>query len=117
MDEQKGIGKLGRGTGGESAAQRRLSDFRTQFQMPVRRSGCGGPEKDRIVFVEVKTRRSVAYGLPCEAITESKKRRLRNIADFYMKSRRLGCCAMRIDVVELVYQNGGWYYRHLINAV
>lgn len=73
--------------------------------------------KDWIVFVEVKTRRSLIYGLPCEAVTEEKKRRLRRAAAFYMRSRRLECCAMRIDVVELIYQNGGWYCRHLINAV
>jgi len=57
--------------------------------------------KDRIVFVEVKTRRGNSLGPPCISITEVKKRHIINNALFYMKRRGLPEAAWRIDVVSV----------------
>src|SRR4030042_958467 len=43
-----------------------------------------------IVFVEVKTRRSGVFGGPREAVHPSKQARLRRVADYYLKQKRLG---------------------------
>lgn len=54
-----------------------------------------------LVFVEVRTRRGSAQGLPEESITWRKKRTLRHLVDQYLQSRRLTDVQCRIDVVVI----------------
>ncbi len=68
-----------------------------------------------LVFVEVKTRRGVPYGLPCEAVTRTKMRHMRTAAAYYMRIRgleRFGA-AVRFDVVEVLELNGRLGIRHI----
>lgn len=69
-----------------------------------------------IVFVEVKTRVTRAYGLPCQSITEKKKAHIRRVAQFYMLERAFGVAEMRIDVVELLKIEGKWFVHHIEGA-
>lgn len=59
-----------------------------------------------LVVVEVKTRRSLSYGHPFEAINESKLRRLRTLAVLW--ARHHGCfgCRIRIDAVAVLLPRG-----------
>ncbi len=54
-----------------------------------------------LVFVEVKTRRSRAYGTPAEAVTPAKRRALATLALAYLGRRGLCGRACRFDVVEV----------------
>ena len=56
---------------------------------------------DETVFVEVKTRTSVAYGHPLEAITVAKLARLRRLALAWCEAHP-GAGAIRIDAVAVV---------------
>ncbi len=58
------------------------------------------------VFVEVKTRRSRALGLPEESITAGKRKRLIASAQHYLQQRGLSDSAWRIDVVAVEYGRG-----------
>ncbi|QAT43208.1 YraN family protein [Aminipila luticellarii] len=69
-----------------------------------------------LVFVEVKTRRSLNYGLPCEAVTKTKKLHIRKVAAFYVMKNKIGNINRRIDVVEILYQGEKAYIRHTENA-
>jgi putative endonuclease len=53
------------------------------------------------VFVEVKTRRSRTYGLPQEAVTARKKRRLAASARHYLQENGISDSPWRIDVVAV----------------
>lgn len=57
-------------------------------------------ERDRLVFVEVKTRRQ---GLPAEAVTPEKQRRLTLAALHFLARHRLLECPCRFDVVAIVW--------------
>lgn len=59
---------------------------------------------EEIVFVEVKTRSSSAYGTPREAVTRDKQERYRKIALYYGQKVKKEL-SVRFDVVE-VYENG-----------
>ena len=52
-----------------------------------------------VVFVEVKTRTTDRFGGPREAVHSAKQARLRRLADYYLKQKRLGEVAVRFDVV------------------
>ena len=62
----------------------------------------------RVVFVEVKTRRSNAAGRPEEAITTAKQRQLTRLALEYLKRRGwLGKRPARFDVVAVTWPDDG----------
>lgn len=56
-------------------------------------------DKNVLVFVEVKTKIGVDFGLPEEMISPGKLHRIRNMATLYMKGELVPC---RIDVVAIV---------------
>lgn len=58
-----------------------------------------------LVFIEVKTRESIAYGKPFEAVNYLKKRKIANVALLYLKRlKEVPPC--RFDVVSIYYDNG-----------
>lgn len=70
-----------------------------------------------IAFVEVKSRNSTQYGLPCQAVSRKKQNRIMNTAEYFMLSHRgLRQYQMRMDVFEILRLNGFIYVRHLENA-
>ncbi|HVI85920.1 MAG TPA: YraN family protein [bacterium] len=60
-----------------------------------------------LVFVEVKSRRSVAYGTPAEAVGFQKQRTLVRLAAAYLARKGLGDRACRFDVVEVRLDSAG----------
>lgn len=56
-----------------------------------------------IVFVEVKTRKSNAVGSPLEAVDESKQSKVIQVAQAYLKERRLYEYSVRFDVIGIVW--------------
>lgn len=56
-----------------------------------------------IVFVEVKTRKSNAAGSPLEAVDESKQSKVIQVAQAYLKERRLYEYSVRFDVIGIVW--------------
>ena len=61
---------------------------------------------DTLVFIEVKTRYSKAYGLPVEAVTPWKVRALVKNAQLYKMLHPSYPESLRIDVVAVDYTNG-----------
>lgn len=59
-----------------------------------------------VVFVEVKTRRSAAFGQPAEAVSPVKARRLRVLAARWLHAHPVGDAALRFDVVSIVRAPG-----------
>ena len=58
-------------------------------------------EKKTIVFVEVKSRRSVRYGTPKWAVTPQKQRKISMVALYYLKTTRQTDARARFDVVAI----------------
>lgn len=59
-----------------------------------------------VVFVEVKTRRSIAYGLPEESITPQKRAHLLAAIQAYMPSHPELPQAWRVDVIAVQWLKG-----------
>jgi putative endonuclease len=72
---------------------------------------------DVLAFIEVKTRRSLAYGIPAEAVTFAKRRRIRGLASRYLAERRPRAASVRFDVVEVEPDaRGTFLIRHVEDA-
>ena len=57
---------------------------------------------DTLVFVEVKSRFSVDFGRPCEAVNPVKQERMRRVADYYQMIRHLEGMDIRFQVIEIL---------------
>ncbi len=78
-------------------------------------------EAGDIVFVEVKTRRGVSYGLPEEAVTPAKQRKLIAAAQTYLEAHGCAAASWRVDVVAIALTRAGMLeevriYRHAISG-
>jgi len=69
-----------------------------------------------LVLVEVKTRRSDAFGGPREAVSPAKQARLRRLADYYVRQKRLGETPVRFDVVGITLTAAGPQVEVIANA-
>jgi putative endonuclease len=71
-----------------------------------------------LAFVEVKTRRSRAYGIPAEAVTPRKRARIRAMAVRYLAEHRpradgIRFDTVRFDVVEVARSGDAFAVTHL----
>jgi len=63
--------------------------------------------KDNVlVFVEVKTRKSIKYGMPEEAVTQRKLWKISKVGEFFRKGRASLPKKERIDVVSILLERG-----------
>jgi putative endonuclease len=61
---------------------------------------------ETLVFVEVKTRTSEVFGVPAEAVTWRKQRRIVTMAKWYLSEQRLHGRLCRFDVVTVLCRPG-----------
>lgn len=72
---------------------------------------------DCLVFCEVKTRRSVRFGDPVEAVTRVKASRLRRLAAAWLRSHDVHGGRVRIDVVAILRPSSGpAVVRHVVGV-
>jgi putative endonuclease len=75
-------------------------------------------KKDVLVFVEVKTRKSEAFGRPVEAVNAAKRKTVSRAAVHYLQACRFKYNFLRFDVVEVIGEPGDRKpeVRHIENA-
>lgn len=76
------------------------------YKTPVGEIDIIASEAETLVFIEVKTRKSIEFGMPYEAVNREKRRKISNTALLYLKRfKEIPPC--RFDVVSIYYENGG----------
>jgi putative endonuclease len=63
-------------------------------------------DKNVVVFIEVKSRRNLAFGFPEEAVNHEKRRRLIRLASWYLAKKRLSESRVRFDVLAMRLGDG-----------
>lgn len=120
---RRGRGLNNRATGGrgEEVARRYLvrkgyeiveQNYRTrrgELDLITRRGGT-------LVIVEVKLRRTTAFGDPLEAVTPRKQARIRHIAEEYLSERDPHFHTLRFDVVGILLRGDTPEITHLEDA-
>ncbi|MET1001354.1 MAG: YraN family protein [Acidimicrobiia bacterium] len=61
-----------------------------------------------IVFCEVKTRRTDAFGAPAEAVTARKQARLRKLGRLWLAAHDTRAAGLRFDVAAVTPNGRGW---------
>jgi putative endonuclease len=73
----------------------------TNYRCPEGEVDLIARHKDYLVFIEVRTKRSLDFGSPEESITPAKKERLRKVAAHYQQTHDNLPSLWRIDVVAV----------------
>jgi putative endonuclease len=95
------------GEQGEALAARRLKKagykiIETNYRSRLGEIDIIAKDKDTIVFVEVKSRRSVQFGSPKQAVTLRKQKKVSMVALYYLKSTGQSNAKARFDVVSVI---------------
>ena len=62
--------------------------------------------EEQLVFVEVKTRRSIYFGNPAEAVNEIKQKHRYQSAKYYLHIKNMENMNVRFDVIEIyIFKN------------
>jgi putative endonuclease len=70
-------------------------------------------EKDRLVFVEVKTRNGSGFGHPFEAITAEKMARMRRLVADWCATKQISGIKVRLDAISVLISGGRVSIEHL----
>lgn len=71
-----------------------------------------------IVFVEIKSRYNLNFGMPMESINRSKQRKIIKTAQYYILNKHIRNFFFRFDVIEIIFnlQNNIKTINHIENA-
>jgi len=72
-------------------------------------------DKEILVFIEVKTRTSINYGYPYEAVNRKKQEKIIYTSFLYLKQNKLEDYQLRYDIIE-VYLTNSNKINHIENA-
>jgi len=118
----KGHDNAGVGNRGEELAAAFL--VRKGLKIIERNFRCKGGEVDIIardrkttVFIEVKSRRTLTYGVPQLAVTDFKQRQISKAALTWLSKNRLLDTPARFDVIAILLENNySHQIEHIVNA-
>lgn len=98
------LGKKGEELAVEFLKKKGYKIIKQNYKTPLGEIDIIARDEDTLVFIEVKTRESIAYGQPFEAVNKAKRQKVANVANLYLKRLKdLPPC--RFDVVSVYYSH------------
>lgn len=79
----------------------------TNYRCPEGEIDIVAQHQDTLVFIEVRTKKSLEFGSPEESITPTKMKKLRTLADCYGQAHNNLPDAWRIDVMAIELDDRG----------
>lgn len=121
MTDTKDTSKIDTGKEGEKIAVAYLKRHgyritEVNYRCPVGEIDIVARDKNALVFVEVKARRSGALGYPEQAVGVKKQKKMSQLALWYLQEKRLSDADTRFDVVAIVMDPRGPDIRLIKNA-
>jgi len=100
--KRRDVGILGEKLAGDFLGQNGYRILETNYRCPEGEIDIIAEDRDSLVFVEVRTKKSLEFGSPEESITPAKMRKLRAVAAYYQQHHDNLPSLWRIDVVAVV---------------
>lgn len=114
---KKELGKWGEQIAAKFLRENGFCVLESNYKCPLGEADLIVSKKDTVIFVEVKTRGSLKYGLPSEAVTNQKKAKYYHIASYYINYKKLVNKNLRFDVIEVFLKHDGTFnINHIPNA-
>ena len=73
-------------------------------------------DKEEIVFIEVKTRKNLDFGVPSEAVDALKISHIIRTSKFFLCKKNIIDAFIRFDVIEVYLKNKKWFIRQIKNV-
>ena len=86
------------------------------YRCPIGEIDIVARDKNDLVFVEVKTRRSADLGYPEQAVGIKKQKKISQLALWYLQEKKINGVRARFDVVAVMIQPSGNDIRLIKNA-
>lgn len=117
MKSTKALGNEGEACAVQYLKAKGYHILATQFHAPHGELDIIAETQGTLVFVEVKTRSSMRFGTPTQAVDIRKQARICQAAMWYVYQQGLEDRACRFDVMEVLWQKGkAPRVRHYENA-
>lgn len=115
------VSKISTGRAGEKIAVTYLKKegyriYETNYRCPLGEIDIIAHEKNEIVFIEVKTRRSNQLGYPEQAVGLKKQAKLSQLALWYLQEKKLPDINARFDVIAITLFDHGNEIKLIKNA-
>ncbi len=105
--KRRETGALGEKIAGEFLGKNGYEIVETNYRCTEGEIDIIARQRNTLVFIEVRTKRSRRFGSPEESITGVKKERLRALAERYGQEHENLPAVWRIDVVAIQMEKGG----------
>jgi putative endonuclease len=115
-DNRRSLGDRGEDLAAASLKKQGYKILERNYRAPLGEIDLIARHQGMLVFIEVKTRTSARFGAGQDAVHLAKQTRLRKLADYYLKQKRLGEVAVRFDVVGILWKKGGPQIEIIQNA-
>jgi putative endonuclease len=96
----KALGSEGEALAVEFLRKKGYKIVKKNYRTPIGEIDIIAKDGDTIVFLEVKTRTTESFGFPFEAVTDHKRRKIKNVALLFLKSLKEEVPA-RFDVLSI----------------
>ena len=68
------------------------------------------------IFIEVKSRTSIKYGVPVEAIDKNKMKHIISASKYYILQNNLQNKFIRYDIIEVYISKNSFFINHIKNV-
>ena len=115
--KRKETGNLGEKLAQDFLKKKGYIILETNYRCPRVEIDIIARDRETLVFIEVKMRRSCAFGKPEESVTPAKQQQIRKVAEGYLLTHRLERAACRFDVIAIRPDGrAGYVLQHFKNA-
>lgn len=73
-------------------------------------------KNDMLIFVEVKTRSSISFGYPAEAVTKANLKNIKSAAMQWLSVNKFKAIGFRIDIMSLQFDGKEFTVNHLVGV-
>jgi putative endonuclease len=115
-EARQSLGKLGEELAARHLVERGFTILARNHRTPVGELDIVARDRRHLLFVEVKTRRGTAFGVPAEAVGARKQRQILRAAQWYLTSRCFPELQPRFDVVAVIVGQGTPAISHIPDA-
>jgi putative endonuclease len=113
-NERKQTGQLGEQRAAHFLSALGYTIIETNWRCSLGEIDIVARDMDTLVFVEVRTKRSTAYGSAEDSITSQKLRRMQRLAYAYLQNHHISSnIDFRVDVLAIVLLNTHATFNHL----
>lgn len=106
MDERRKFGNEGEELAAKFLKRQGLKILKTQYRTKFGEIDLVARDGREIVFVEVKTRRTLEFGHPEEAVHPIKLAHMSAAGEYYLREHKCEAAPHRYDVIAIIWPEG-----------